>query len=103
MYALKYGAVPIARATGGLYQILTDHDPSTGTGNGFLFYEYTGEALWDTIGRVKRHFADPEAWQRLMRHGMGCDFSWPTAAQEYEKVYASLVGPVVVEKAEKAA
>jgi starch synthase len=101
MYALKYGTVPIARASGGLYQILTDYDPSTGTGNAFLFYEYSSEALWDTIGRAKRHFADAEAWQRLMQHGMECDFSWASAAEEYEKVYAGLLGPVV--EAEKAA
>jgi starch synthase len=96
MYALKYGGVPIARATGGLYQILTDFDPSTGAGNGFLFYEYTADALWDSIGRAKHHFANPAAWQRLMQHGMECDFSWSTAAQEYEKIYASLIGPAAV-------
>ena len=101
MYALKYGAVPIARASGGLYQILTDYDPSTGMGNGFLFYEYTAEALWDTMGRAKHHFANAEAWQRLMQHGMECDFSWSAAGLEYERIYASLIGPAVV--AEKAA
>jgi starch synthase len=97
MYALKYGTVPIARASGGLHQILMDYDPTTGTGNAFLFYEYTLEALWDSIGRAKRHFADGEAWQRLMRQGMACDFSWATAAHEYEKLYAELVGTIVEE------
>ena len=92
MYALKYGTTPIARATGGLYQSLNDYDPSTETGNSFLFYEYTPEALWDSIGRAKRHFASQEAWQRLVRHGMECDFSWASAAQEYEKLYEGLVG-----------
>jgi len=97
MYALKYGTVPIARASGGLHQILTDYDPSTETGNAFLFYEYTLEALWDSIGRAKRHFADRQAWQRLMGQAMECDFSWTTAAEEYEKVYAELIGPMAVE------
>ncbi len=97
MYALKYGTAPIARASGGLHQILTDYDPMTGTGNAFLFYEYTVEALWDSIGRAKRHFADGQAWQRLMRQAMECDFSWASAAREYEKVYAQLVGPAAVE------
>jgi starch synthase len=95
MYALKYGTAPIARASGGLHQILTDYDPTTGTGNAFLFYDYTLEALWDSIGRAKRHFADEEAWRRLMRQAMECDFSWASAAREYEKVYAGLAGPVV--------
>jgi starch synthase len=97
MYALKYGTVPIARASGGLHQILTDYDPTTGAGNAFLFYEYEGEALWDSIGRAKRHFADAEAWRRLARQAMECDFSWAGAAAEYEKVYEELVGPMVVE------
>ena len=96
MYALKYGTVPIARATGGLYQILTDYDATTGTGNAFLFYEYTPEALWDSIGRAKQHFADRQAWQTLLRHTMGCDFSWASAAEEYEKLYEKLAGPAVV-------
>ena len=95
MYALKYGTIPIARASGGLHQILTDYDPSTETGNSFLFYDYAPEPLWDSIGRAKRHFADAEAWQRLMLQAMECDFSWATAAEEYEKVYTELVGPIV--------
>ena len=69
MYALKYGAIPIARASGGLHQILTDYDPATETGNGFLFYEYSAEALWDSILRAKRHFADAQVWQRLPGRG----------------------------------
>jgi starch synthase len=94
MYALKYGTAPIARASGGLHQILTDYDATTGTGNAFLFYEYSVEALWDSILRTKRHFANAEAWTRLMRKAMKCDFSWAGAAGEYEKVYESLVPPV---------
>ena len=93
MYALKYGNVPIARASGGLHQILNDYDPSTGAGNAFLFYDYSREALWDSMGRAKRDFADAASWQRLARQAMECDFSWATAAAEYEKVYAALVGP----------
>ena len=103
MYALKYGTVPIARASGGLHQILTDYDPSTETGNAFLFYEYTVEAFWDSIGRAKQHFADGQAWLGLMLHAMECDFSWATAAQEYEKVYEALVGPMVEEQPAEAA
>ena len=96
MYSLKYGTAPIARASGGLHQILTDYDPTTGTGNSFLFYEYNLDALWDSIVRAKRHFADTEAWQRLTRHAMDCDFSWASAAEDYEKLYQSLIGPIVI-------
>ena len=102
MYALKYGTALIARASGGLHQILTDYDPTTGTGNAFLFYDYTVEALWDSIGRAKRHFADGKAWRRLARQAMECDFSWASAAQEYEKVYEELVGPMTEAAEERA-
>jgi len=93
MYGLKYGTVPIARASGGLHQMLTDYDPTTGTGNAFLFYDYTSEGLWDAMMRARRHYADTEGWPRLARQAMGCDFSWASAAGGYEKVYEELVGP----------
>jgi len=93
MQGIRYGAVPITRATGGLHQILTDYDPTTDSGNAFLFYENTAEALWDTIRRAKRQFADTAAWRRLTRKAMESDFSWASAAAEYEKVYEELAGP----------
>jgi starch synthase len=93
MYALKYGTLPIARAVGGLHQILTDYDPASGAGNAFLFYEYGAEGLWDSIGRAKRLFAEAASWQPLTRQAMECDFSWSSAAEEYEQLYQNLIGP----------
>src|SRR4029078_13695639 len=58
MYALKYGTLPIARATGGLHESMQDSDPTNETGNGFLFFDYTSDALWDSITRTKGYFAD---------------------------------------------
>ncbi|MEA3186659.1 MAG: starch synthase [Chthoniobacter sp.] len=96
MYSLKYGTIPIARASGGLHQIVTDYDPTTGGGNGFLFFDYRPEALWDTIGRAKKVFADAATWKQLMQRAMECDFSWEGAAEEYEKIYRGLL-PLAVE------
>ena len=70
MHSLKYGVLPIARATRGVEQIIVDYDPSTDTGYGFLFYEYGSEPLWDTIKRAKEVFADRAEWERLMRRAM---------------------------------
>ncbi len=95
MYSLKYGTIPLARASGGLHQIITDYDPTTGDGNGFLFYEYSAEALWDAIGRAKKFFADSAAWKALMLRAMECNFSWANAAQQYERIYEQLAGKVV--------
>lgn len=90
MYSLKYGTIPIARTCGGLYQIIRDFDPGAESGNGFLFYDYTVEALWDAIGRAKRIFNDEEAWKGLMQRAMAADFSWSHAAARYEEIYERL-------------
>lgn len=90
MYTLKYGTLPLARITGGLHQIVQDYDPTASAGNGFVFFDETVEALWDAIGRVKKVFADKPAWEALIRRAMASDFSWPAAAESYEKVYRGL-------------
>ena len=91
MYSLKYGTLPIARATGGLHQIIQDFDPSSGTGTGFLFFEYTPEALWDAMVRAQSDYADEPAWAALVQRAMAADFSWPRAVGRYEEVYRRAV------------
>jgi starch synthase len=92
MYALKYGTLPIARATGGLYQIVQDYDPAHASGTGFVFYDYHAEALWDAIVRAKRVFADTTAWKEIMVRAMKTDFSWSRAVVRFEQVYRGLAG-----------
>jgi starch synthase len=87
MYALKYGTLPVAHATGGLYETIQDYDPSNETGHGFLFYDYTSEALWDALIRVRQSFTDGPQWLSLQKRAMGCDFSWKKAVPRYEAVY----------------
>ena len=93
MYSLRYGAIPIAHACGGLYQTIRDTDPTTGQGNGFLFFDYSVESFWDAIGRAKRTFADSDAWASLTQKAMESDFSWERAGREYEKVYLGVCPP----------
>jgi starch synthase len=92
MYALKYGTLPIARATGGLYETIQDYDPTNESGHGFLFYDATPEALWDAILRARRCFADEALWAALRQRAMACDFSWAHAVPKYEAVYARALG-----------
>jgi len=87
MYALKYGTLPIAHATGGLYESVQDYDPTNESGQGFLFYEYTGEAFWDAIMRARGYFSDAERWKKLRLRAMACDFSWAAAVPKYEEIY----------------
>jgi starch synthase len=94
MYSLKYGALPVARATGGIQEIIEDYDPTLDCGYGFLCYDYSSEAFWDAIKRATEVFRDRSVWTVLMRRAMEREFSWDKATQRYEQVYAELVGPV---------
>ena len=87
IYSLKYGTVPIVRATGGLDDTIEPWDARTGKGTGFKFSDYTGEALLATIKQALLAYRDPSSWQTLMRNGMGRDFSWGASAREYGKIY----------------
>jgi starch synthase len=87
IYSLKYGTVPIVRATGGLDDTIEPWDARTGKGTGFKFTEYSGEALLLTIREALRAFRDQTSWQVLMRTGMMKDFSWNASAKEYVRVY----------------
>jgi len=87
IYSLKYGTVPIVRATGGLDDTIEPWDARTGKGTGFKFTDYKGEALLLTIKQALLAFRDQTSWQVLMRNGMNKDFSWNASAREYGKVY----------------
>jgi starch synthase len=90
MYSLKYGALPVARATGGIQEIIEDFDPSMDAGFGFLCYEKTPDAFWDAIKRAREIFHDKATWTTLMERAMARDFSWSEAAVRYESIYAEL-------------
>jgi len=87
IYSLKYGTVPIVRATGGLDDTIELSDLEHGTGTGFKFWDYTGGALLYTIRQALHHFADERIWKRIQLNGMEKDFSWKTPAAEYVKLY----------------
>ena len=87
IYSLKYGTVPVVRATGGLDDTIEHWDARTGKGTGFKFTDYNGEALLLTIKEALRAFRDQSSWQQLMRNGMNKDFSWTASAKEYMRVY----------------
>ena len=90
LYSLKYGAVPIVRATGGLEDTVEDYNPSTGTGTGFKFTGYNGEELLKAVKRALETFADRVAWKKIIRNGMAKDFSWDSSARKYLQLYRSL-------------
>lgn len=85
--SLKYGTVPIVRATGGLDDTVEAFDPLTGQGNGFKFSEYQAADLIHEVDRALRVFADPPSWKTLVANGMSADFSWKRPAREYLELY----------------
>ena len=87
MYSLKYGTVPVVRATGGLDDSIEDWNSATKQGTGFKFHAYHGEALYSALREAIDTFKDREGWQQLMLNGMKKDFSWSRSAREYVKVY----------------
>jgi starch synthase len=91
MYSLKYGALPVARATGGIQEIIEDYDPTIDAGFGFLCFENTPDAFWDSIKRARETFQDKTLWAALVDRAMSRDFSWAAVAELYEAVYAGVL------------
>lgn len=87
IYSLRYGTVPVVRATGGLDDTIEPFDPATGRGTGFKFSEYTGPALLAALQEALAAFADKPSWRRLQTNGMAQDFSWNASALEYGRLY----------------
>jgi starch synthase len=87
MIAMRYGCVPVVRATGGLVDTVTDYTARRGRSTGFTFADYTPEACQDALQRALDTYTDKRAWRRMQRRGMTVDFSWTASAQEYVKLY----------------
>jgi starch synthase len=87
IYSLKYGTVPIVRATGGLDDTIEEWNATLGTGTGFKFYGYAPLDLLAAIDRALSAFRDKEGWTQLMRNGMSRNYSWHQPAREYAAVY----------------
>ena len=88
MYSLRYGTLPVVRATGGLDDTVQNYDPASGAGNGFKFHDASGEALLGTLRWALHVFHnEPERWRQLQQAGMALDFSWDASARAYLTAY----------------
>jgi starch synthase len=87
MYSLRYGTVPIVRATGGLADTVVE--ARAPGGNGIRFTDYSPAALVDAVRRALELYRNPKLWKQLQQTGMAADFSWDASAREYVKVYES--------------
>ncbi len=91
IYSLKYGTVPIVRATGGLDDTIQDFDPVSREGNGFKFQDYSSVELLCAVKLALETYRDKATWKRMMLRGMAQDFSWEQSARAYVKVYEDLL------------
>ncbi len=87
LYCLRYGTVPVVRATGGLDETIQQYDPADGSGQGFKFTDHTPEAFMNAVREALALYQDQTAWQALMRRNMAVDFSWDRVAPSYEDLY----------------
>jgi starch synthase len=92
IYALRYGTVPIVRATGGLDDTIVQCDPRSGKGTGFKFAEFKAKAFLDQIAHAVEIFNDKDCWRTIVRNGMTADFSWEESAQKYVGLYKMITG-----------
>jgi len=87
IYSLKYGTIPVVRATGGLDDTITPYDPVTKKGNGFKFTRYDAKEFLNTIKAAINFYYQPERWRQLVQNAMAADFSWKRSAQSYLELY----------------
>ena len=91
MYSMRYGTVPVVRATGGLADTVRPFDPATGAGTGFTFYEYSPSAMLGALKAALAVYARPARWRTLQQTGMRQDFSWDASAAVYVQAYRSVI------------
>jgi starch synthase len=91
LIALRYGTVPVVRATGGLADTVRDYDPVNETGNGFRFEAYDPWQFFAAVVRAAETFRHPKSWSWLVQHDMREDVSWTRSAQRYAQLYLSAI------------
>jgi starch synthase len=87
MMSMRYGTVPVVRATGGLADTVAPLTAGAAEGTGIVFSDYTPNALVDAVEQAVALFADPEVLARARRNGMSRDFSWEASARNYIRLY----------------
>ncbi len=91
MYSMRYGTVPVVRATGGLDDTVENLNEKTGAGNGFKFHHYRASALLDKIREALYFYGKPDVWKQIQINGMAMDNSWSAAAAKYIEFYREVM------------
>jgi len=91
LYSMKYGTIPVVRATGGLRDSVEEFDLARGTGTGFLFDSYNSNDFLAAIDRALALYRRKDEWVKLMKNAMAVDYSWSASAREYVEAYKRVV------------
>ncbi|MEK7593485.1 MAG: glycogen synthase [Patescibacteria group bacterium] len=91
MEAMRYGAVPIVRKTGGLADSVVDYNPEKRTGTGFVFEPFDSYAFYGTVVRALETYKHQKIWEKIQCQAMKADFSWTRSADEYLKLFEKAV------------
>jgi len=91
MIAMRYGAIPIVRETGGLNDTVKAYNEFTGKGNGFSFQNFNAHDMLYTIQRALSFYHDKPVWESIVKQAMEKDYSWAQSAFSYSQLYAELV------------
>jgi starch synthase len=91
MYSLKYGTIPVARATGGLRDTIRDPEEAKGKGTGFKFDRFHATDLVAAVARAIRAWEQPRLWKPMQQNAMAQDFSWARSAEAYLKLFEQTV------------
>lgn len=91
MLAMRYGAIPIVRETGGLKDTVTPYNKYTGEGNGFSFTNYNAHEMFFTIQNSIKLYQDKNIWNNLIINAMNTDNSWKKSAQDYMRIFNGLI------------
>jgi starch synthase len=91
LISLRYGSIPVVRAVGGLVDTVTDFNPKTRKGNGFVFNSYNSKALLIAITRAIENYKYKEVWRDLVKKGMQQSFSWEIPARKYLTLYRKAI------------
>jgi len=92
LISMRYGTVPIVRRTGGLSDTVTEFDPRTMSGTGFVFSEYTAGALTETVKRALNLYKDETRWRKVVENAMNYDSSWNRSSEEYIELFHKILG-----------
>jgi len=91
MYSMRYGTIPVVRATGGLDDTVDNFDPNTGKGDGFKFSPYSAAAMLEKIREALYFYSEPKKWRGIQRNAMKRDNSWSITAKKYIRLYEEII------------